>query len=113
MLSSFTREARTLRWLFPLLRNATDSKDAPGLFGANGLLPLLLTNLLSNDNVGVIAASLINALRDSATTPAVTTVDAATTTSVKNITNNFYSTQSYPYYYAGHKYYSPYGYYYG
>lgn len=109
-LSALTREARTFRRLFPLLRNAT---DAPGLLGDNGLLPLLLTNLLSNDNVGVIAASLISALRDRATTPAATTAVATGTTAVNNTTNNFYSTPNSPYYYAGQNYYAPYGYYYG
>ncbi|XP_050316459.1 uncharacterized protein LOC126750772 [Bactrocera neohumeralis] len=109
-LSSLTREARTLRRLFPLLRNAT---AAPGLFGDNGLLPLLLTNLLSNDNVGVIAAGLISALRDRVTTTAATTAAATGTTPVNNTTNNFYSTPNYPYYYGGQNYYAPYGYYYG
>ncbi|XP_054081220.1 uncharacterized protein LOC128919829 [Zeugodacus cucurbitae] len=111
--SSLTREERTLRRLFPFLLNVTANTDAPGLLGDNGLLPLLLTNLLSNDNVGVIAASLISALRDRTTTTAATNDVAAipTTASVQNITNNFYTTSSYPYYYAGN--YSPYGYYYG
>ncbi|XP_049303227.1 uncharacterized protein LOC105227107 [Bactrocera dorsalis] len=109
-LSSLTREARTLRRLFPLLRNAT---DALGIFGDNGLLPLLLTNLLSSDNVGVIAAGLLSALRDRVTTTAATTAAATGTTPVNNTTNNFYSTPNYPYYYGGQNYYAPYGYYYG
>ncbi|CAD6991504.1 unnamed protein product [Ceratitis capitata] len=112
LFSSLTREERTLRLLFPNLRNSTDGAGGSGLFAANGLLALLLTNLVSNDNIGVIAASLINRR-----TPAATGTPAAQPAMpVKNIANNFYgvgapTNPQYTHAYAsGYPYYYGYGY---
>ncbi|XP_054743788.1 uncharacterized protein LOC129248288 [Anastrepha obliqua] len=121
-------EGRTLGLLFPNLRNATGGAAAAGtgagLFGANGLLTLLLTNLGSNDNIGVIVASLISAIAERRRTA----TSAANTSAmpVKNVSNNYFGAGAenppYPYAYAGgypynyggyDNYYAPYGYYYG